>query len=400
MTAVAPDAVAGFRRGWWPVLQATLLLIGFAVAPPPAVADTLRVGPQRELKTIAAASQLARDGDTVRVDAGEYHADVAVWTQQRLTLRTEGGRVRLLATGAAAEGKAIWVIRNGSFDVEGFDFEGAAVPDGNGAGIRFERGHLRLRDCRFLRNEMGVLTGNDPAAVLEVEASEFADNLQREGYNHLLYAGTIARLEVRASYFHHARSGHLLKSRAALSRIFYNRLSDEAGGNASYELEFANGGVAEVVGNIVQQGAATENPVIVSYGAEGYRWPENALRMVHNTLVNELPGGAIFLRVRPGSNVALTLAGNLLVGPGSGGAFDTEPAGANPRVPLADLMAPASGDFRLRHTSAEWQKASALTGDAERLRPTQQYQHPRSAAALEGQIRNPGALQDNTARPR
>lgn len=30
---------------------------------------------------------LARDGDLIEVDAGEYRGDVAVWTQDRLRLR-------------------------------------------------------------------------------------------------------------------------------------------------------------------------------------------------------------------------------------------------------------------------------------------------------------------------
>jgi hypothetical protein len=383
------------------VVLAAMLLIGAALfAPAPAAADTIRVGPLRSVTSIAAASRLARNGDTVLVDAGDYVADVAVWTQQGVTLRAVGGRARLVAAGASAEGKAIWVVRGGMLEVEGFDFEGAAVPDRNGAGIRFERGHLRVRNCRFVRNESGILTGNDPSAVLEVEASEFADNLERDGYNHLLYAGTIARLEVRDSYFHHAHRGHLVKSRAAVSRIHHTRLTDEAGGNASYELEFANGGDVEVVGSIVAQGPGTENRHLVSYGAEGYRWPLNALRMVHNTLVDELPEGGVFLRVSPGAPVALALAGNLLVGPGSAGAFDAATDGANPRVPLTDLAAPREGDFRLRPTSPASQRPVPLEGVAARLRPTRQYHHPRATEALDSRALRPGALQDNAGPPR
>ncbi len=379
-------------------LAALALLAGALPWAQPASADTLHVGPQRSLTTIAAASRLARDGDTVLVDAGDYIGDVAVWTQQRLTLRAVDGRVRLVAAGAAAEGKAIWVVRGATMEIEGFDFEGASVPDRNGAGIRFERGWLRVRDCRFLRNESGILTGNDPASVLEVDASEFADNLQRDGYNHLLYAGTIARLEVRGSWFHHARSGHLLKSRAAVSKVHHTRLTDEAGGNASYELEFANGGDVEVVGSIVGQGPATENRHLVSYGAEGYRWPVNALRMVHNTLVDEMAEGGVFLRVSPGAPVALTLAGNLLAGPGQPGAFEAAAEGANVRVPLADLTSVRDGDFRLRPTAPAARREIALDDAAARLRPTRQYRHPRRVTeVLDSRSLRPGALQDNAA---
>ena len=44
---------------------------------------------------------------------------------------------------------SVYVLRSGSFDVENVAFEGARVPDLNGAGIRFERGRLTLRRCRF-----------------------------------------------------------------------------------------------------------------------------------------------------------------------------------------------------------------------------------------------------------
>jgi hypothetical protein len=81
---------------------------------------------------------------------------------------------------------------------------------------------------------------------------------------------------VTGSYFHHADVGHLLKSRAARSHILYNRLTDETGGRASYELEFPNGGLAYVVGNVIEQAATTENETIISFGAEGYR-PRNEL---------------------------------------------------------------------------------------------------------------------------
>ena len=116
------------------------------------------VGPNRELRTIAEAAKHARDGDIVEVDAGDYRRDSAVWTQDRLSIRAMGGRVRLLAEGGSAEGKAIWVVRGGDIDIAGFDFHGARVPSGNGAGIRFESGRLTLNGCRFLDNEMGLLS--------------------------------------------------------------------------------------------------------------------------------------------------------------------------------------------------------------------------------------------------
>ena len=74
-----------------------------------------------------------------------------------------------------------------------------------------------------------------------------------DGYSHHLYAGTIATLHVSASYFGPARTGHLLKSRAKATSVFYNRLTGE-GGTSSYEIDIPNGGDFKAIGNLVQQG--------------------------------------------------------------------------------------------------------------------------------------------------
>ena len=73
----------------------------------------IEVGAQRTVKTVSEASLLAKDGDIVEVDSGEYLGDVAVWTQNNLTLRAKNGRARLISQGASAESKGIWVIRGG-----------------------------------------------------------------------------------------------------------------------------------------------------------------------------------------------------------------------------------------------------------------------------------------------
>ncbi len=303
-------------------LALVVLAFGLGLQPGAAQAEAgaasspvIQVGPNRAIKTIAEAARLVRPGGRVEVDSGDYLGDVAVWRQDQVSVRAVGGRVRLLAQGAAAEGKGIWVVRAHGMRVEGFDFEGARVPDRNGAGIRFERGSLWVRDCRFLHNEMGLLTGNDASTVLEVQDSEFAHNQRPDGHNHNLYVGRIARLSVTGSYLHHARTGHLLKSRAAFNEIRDNRITDEAGGSASYELEFAEGGVAHVVGNLIAQSHDTQNPILISYGAEGYRWPRNELLLERNTLVNPLSAGGVFLRVAPGTTVVRAVR-NRLVGAG------------------------------------------------------------------------------------
>lgn len=384
--------------GWCFFLTLPLHALGAAVQAPtevatPEVPAVLQVGPQRAIKSIAAAAALARSGTTIEVDADQYVGDVAVWMQDQLTLRAVGGPVKLVAARAAAEGKAIWVVRGGRILVEGFEFSGTMVPDHNGAGIRFEKGELTIRNCAFLDNENGILTSNNPDSVLTIENSEFALNGYGDGQSHNLYVGAIKQLTVTGSYFHHARVGHLLKSRAAVNDIRYNRLTDDAGGHASYELEFPNGGVAYVVGNIIEQGVRTENPHIISYAAEGYKWPKNELYLVNNTLLDNRPQGGIFLRVKPGA-VTVKAVNNLLVGKG---VLDTAGPGNyqnNVTVAWSEMEPAGVNEYRhKRGAKVSGKVVDAGSVDGQRLMPDSEYVHPRKVVRLKGPVHTPGALQ-------
>lgn len=359
-------------------------------------AQVLRVGPQRELRSLAAAARVARDGMRIEVDAGDYPGDVAVWRQRGLQIVAVGGRVRVPAQGAHAEGKGIFVTAGEDISIQGLDFSGARVPDGNGAGIRLERGSLLLRDCSFRDCEMGVLSSNDATARLTLEGCEFSHAAARPGGRpaHLLYAGRIAQLRVQGCYFHQGRVGHLIKSRAALSEIFYNRLTDEPGGRASYELEFPDGGQAWVLGNLIQQSASSENPHLIAYGAESLHHPRRELYLLHNTLVDNRPGGGSYLRV-PAGQLRVQGYNNLLVG---GGRMPTE-SGWDWRNNLAvdwDVFERAAReDFRPRPASGLQGRLiePAALPDGRQPRLTHQYVHPRQALALAGPPRYPGAFQ-------
>ncbi|TXL65970.1 right-handed parallel beta-helix repeat-containing protein [Zeimonas arvi] len=371
---------------------------GRAAAPgvaPQRMPVTIRVGPAGQVRSIAEAARLAKDGDTVEVQAGEYRGDVAVWTQKKLTIKAVGGRAVLIADGRSAEGKGIWVVRGGQLIVEGFDFVGARVPDNNGAGIRLDRGSLEVRDSRFIENENGILTGNDKVSTLILDRCEFTRNGHPSGQSHGLYVGMIERLEIRGSYLSQARGGHLLKSRARINEIFYNRLTDEEGGQASYELEFPSGGEARVVGNLIEQAPTTQNSTIVSYGAEGYKWETNRLTLVHNTIINRRQEGGNFLRVfRAGA--AVFSANNLFVGRGGIAILGDIREGGNAAPPIRDFMAPGSYDFRPR-------KDAAFIGGAVRtdvpegwppVKFDRMYRHPRESVAVpSSKVMTPGAFQ-------
>lgn len=354
---------------------------------------TLKVGPRQAVKSLAAAARQAKDGTLIEVDAGDYIADVATWHAHDLTLRAVGGRVRLVAAGAHAQGKGLFVTRGQRMRIEGFDFTGCTVPDRNGAGIRLEAGSLTLVDCGFRDNENGLLTSNDESITLDIVDCDFGAIPLRRGATHNLYVGAIARLSVTGSYFHHGLLGHLLKSRAAVNHILYNRLSDEIGGRASYELEFPNGGVAVVMGNLIMQSSTTDNPHVISFGVEGAKWPRQALYLVHNTLVDQRAGGGIWLRVTP-RHAEVMLANNLLVGTPQLAADGHWTRRANFKADWDEFVLAAREDFRLRPDSSLRGKAQDM-GEAEglKLSPTREYRHPHASAALAGAAKHPGAFQ-------
>lgn len=370
-----------------------LPLILLALFAANAQAATLRVSVNGPIPSIAEAARQAHDGDVVEIAKGDYRGDVAVWTQKRLTIRGEKG-TRLIASGMAAEQKGIFVIRGDAVVVENLEFRGAKVPDRNGAGIRLEQGSLKVVGCRFLENENGILTANNDKIEVDIENSEFGYNGAGDGQSHNLYVGKIARLKVTGSYFHHAKIGHLLKSRARENLIAYNRLSDETDGRASYELEFPNGGVAKVIGNFIEQSSATDNFKMLAYGMEGYVWTRNELAVVFNTFVDDRPQGGRMLDVKPGP-VRVLAANNILVGKSPVLDVGTDGrATNNSSADWPEFVLPQRDDYRLRVGSRLLGKAQPVdaTGWGD-LTPTAEYVHPLQVRAVKPRLFSPGAYQ-------
>lgn len=275
----------------------------------------------------------------VRIAAGEYRGDVATWAANRLRLCGVGGKVRLYADGRSAQGKAIWVIAGANVVVDNVEFHEAKVPDQNGAGIRAEGGDLLVLNSGFYDNENGILGGD--GADITIERSHFARNGFGDGQTHNLYIGFANRLTVLSSYFHEARSGHNLKSRAKVNRVEYSYLMDGVKGNSSYLLDFPNGGVVYVRGNLLHKGPNAENSTAIAFGAEGLKWPLNTVELVHNTVVMTRPGGH-FLSVAPATQ-SVRLVANLFAGTGSPGVLKGHPT--NGRVSEQDNFITAAEQF-------------------------------------------------------
>lgn len=328
------------------LLGALLLWAGATVG-----AATWRVGPDGDLPRLADALRRAGDGDLILVASGDYHGDVGVVRQHRLTIRGVGERPVFHADGHDAEGKAQLVVKDGEITIENLAFTGTRVRDLNGAGIRFDRGHLTVRRCAFYDNQNGILTSNFEDARLTVEDSEFGDAPATPGHlDHLLYVGRIAEATITGSRFSRGAIGHLIKSRARRTTIEANLIVDGPQGSASYEIDLPNGGQARIVGNLIGKSALAQNLALVAYGAEGAAWPRSTLVMAHNTLVNDNPAEAAFVRVWPErlpASATVDLINNLGVGAGRWESMLPGLVQGNAIVPKAALVDPDGLDFAL-----------------------------------------------------
>lgn len=295
---------------------ARMLLVPFMLAGTrTASADTLQVGPTRPYVTVRSAILAAEDGDVIEIDAGTYKGDVATITANDLTIRGIGGFAHLDAGNAHEGGKGTWVVVGDNLVVQDVEFSNASVPDQNGAGIRLEGDNLTVQRCLFHDNENGILAGDNAASDIRIEDSEFHHNGFGDGYTHNVYVNHVRSLVVRGSYFHHARVGHELKSRALTTLLYANRFMNGTNGTASYEIDLPNGGLAILIGNVIQQAGTTMNSTMLSFAAEGASNPMQALYVVHNTFVNDRASGGTFIRT--GSTPAAVVTNNLFVGTGT-----------------------------------------------------------------------------------
>lgn len=279
--------------------------------------SVLQVGPERSLRMPSQAARVARDGDIIEIDAGEYLNDFTTWHQNDLTIRGIGGMAHLRANKLIPNGKAIWITQGNNTVIENIEFSGARVRDTNGAGIRHQGGNLTLRNTYFHDNEFSVLSGRNTAAHIDVRRSRFWHQRRPTRWSHGIYIGEAGRLTLVGNHFLGTDTGHHIKSRARQNYILYNRIEDIPDGNASRSIDLSNCGLSYVVGNDLHQGATARNLNVIGYGMEGCEGRserEKQLYVAHNTLINE-SHNSTFVWTQSGGH-ALVM-NNLLYGPGT-----------------------------------------------------------------------------------
>jgi hypothetical protein len=163
---------------------------------------------------------------------------------------------------ATCEGKAALVFRGQAAAVDGIIFQGMTVEDGNGAGIRLEKGNLVVTRSIFRNSEQGILTAEDTTSKISIDQSTFS-GLGRcdRGLScaHSIYIGNYGMLSVSRSRFERGRGGHYVKSRSGRVDIRNNAFDDSRGKTTNYMIDLPGGASGIISGNIFEQGKDKEN---------------------------------------------------------------------------------------------------------------------------------------------
>ncbi len=275
--------------------------------------------------TVSAAILGSGNGDVITLDAGAY-SEYFPQIQKDLTIEGVGGLAYLTTPGQPSNGKGV-LVTDGNIVLRNLDISGATVPDGNGAGIRYEQGNLLIQNTRIHDNQDGILANAGPGSIT-IANSEIDHNGAGDGYTHNLYVNEVASLVIRNSYIHDANVGHEVKSRAYSTTITGTRIQDQQG-DASYAIDLPNGGAAVIIGNTIEKGPNVQNRTLIHLGGDG-AYANTALTVTGNTLINDMRPGPVPFLVYNQTATTANFTANTLYGYASA----TIPPG-NTSLPLA-----------------------------------------------------------------
>ena len=153
------------------LLAAAALPVAVVSAQPVPDAFTVVESGQRFATLQEAVDAVGNGRATIRIAPGTYR-QCAVQTEGVIVYEApEPGSVIFMAR--ACEGKAALVLRGVGAEIRGITFSNLKVPDGNGAGIRLEKGALNVANPRVQDSEQGILTADDPTNRIYITRSTF-----------------------------------------------------------------------------------------------------------------------------------------------------------------------------------------------------------------------------------
>ena len=232
-----------------------------------------------------AVEEIGSSSATIIIAPGAY-GDCAVQTEGNITYKAAiPGKA--IFDGGICEDKATLVLRGYGATVDGIIFQNQRVPDGNGAGIRLEKGNLSINNAMFRNAEQGLLTADDASSRITIDRSTF----QRLGRcdrglscAHSIYIGEYGSLRVTNSRFEKGSGGHYVKSRAPEFVATGNSFDDTQGRTTNYMIDLPAGASGVISGNVFVQGKDKENySAFIAVAAEGRKYSSSGLNIHSNS---------------------------------------------------------------------------------------------------------------------
>jgi hypothetical protein len=263
---------------------AVLILTGIGIASPSPGA-TLKVGPNQTYKAPSAAAAVAKNGDHIEIEPGQYF-DCAVLNADDLVI--EGTDPGVVITDKTCMGKGLFVIEGSNTTVRNLTLTRSRVPDMNGAGIRLDKGNLTVDNVKFIDNQTGIL-GGVAGTTVTIRNSDFDRNgTCQAACAHGIYIENVDLLRVENSHFSNTRQAHSIKSRALRIEVIGCTIMDGPEGTSSYLIEAANGGALIVRDNTLEKGPKSENHnAAIAIGTEGIAHPTPEITITNNNFQND-----------------------------------------------------------------------------------------------------------------
>jgi hypothetical protein len=274
-------------------------------APWCASAKVLEVGADKQYKQPSEAIAAASNGDVVRISGGQYF-DCSIVGVDNLTI--EGVGPDAIITDKTCGGKALLVIDSNKVTVRNLTLQRARVADQNGAGIRAEGGDLTIENARFINNQNGILSSDNPNATIRITGSSFIGNGScKSSCSHGVYAGHIKLLHIDHTRFFNTHEGHAIKSRARRTEIVDCDIEDGPDGTSSYLIEAPNGGSLIVERNKMEKGQHTQNQGnTIMIGSEGVDQPTDVITVHDNNFTNDQGRATVFVTNRTATEADLS----------------------------------------------------------------------------------------------
>ncbi|MGV6801182.1 MAG: right-handed parallel beta-helix repeat-containing protein [bacterium] len=266
---------------------------------------SITVGPMAPYQDLERAIRAAGPGGIVTISEGRYEAhDLEI--RHDITLIGQGDVI--ITTNRIVKKGLLIPLAGVSLNIRNITLMGAVSYDHNGAGIRHEGKNLTVTNCRFIKNEDGILaTGTDDSTVT-ILSSTFIDNGYGDGFSHGIYMSSGRKMIVEDSHFYGTRIGHHIKSIASQSTEIIRSEFDDRDGQPSYVIEVSGGGDLIISHNNIIRTTSAEQQTLFSYDTSR-RGRVSTISITDNHITNYKPNARL---LRNPENAPLTIRGNII----------------------------------------------------------------------------------------